>query len=101
MVLDANLHIDGEAEGTITSSTLVSIGKSGKFKGEIKADKVMVSGLVNGKVNANTLEILSGGRVIGEVFVEHITIENMGIFNGICHQKEEELEEPKQIQLKE
>ena len=60
-----------------------------------------MSGLVNGKIDANNLEILSGGRVIGEVFVKHITIENMGIFNGVCHHKEEELEEPKQIQLKE
>ncbi|BCD61353.1 hypothetical protein NitYY0826_C0192 [Nitratiruptor sp. YY08-26] len=87
-------------EGTISSSAVVSIGKTGKFKGDIKAVDVVVNGVANGKIEAASLEILSGGRVIGEVFVENITIQNMGIFNGICHQKEEKLQEPQKIELK-
>ncbi len=104
ITLESNLHIDGEIEGTIKSSSVVSVGKSGQVKGEIYAQKVLVSGRVNGKIDAKEIEIVTGGRVVGEIFVENLVIQSMGVFSGVSHQKETEeakVEEPSQIEFKE
>ena len=100
--LDSNLHVDGEIEGIINSSSVVSVGKSGVVDGEIYAQKVLVSGLVKGKIDAEHIEIVTGGRVVGEIVVDNLVIQNMGVFSGVCQQKENkiELEESKQLELK-
>ncbi len=85
--LASNLHIDGEVEGKIVSSAVVSIGKSGSFKGEMRAKKVLVSGVSNGTIEAEVVEIMSGGRVLGDVYVDSIVIQSMAIFQGTCHQR--------------
>jgi len=103
ITVDSNLHVDGEIEGKIVSSILVSIGKTGHVKGEIYAQKVLVSGRVNGKIDAKEIEIVTGGRVVGEIYVENLVIQSMGVFSGVSHQKEKdevELQEPSQIELK-
>ncbi len=104
ITLESNLHIDGRVEGTIKSSSVVSVGKSGEVQGEIYAAKVLVSGRVNGKIDAKEIEIVTGGRVVGEIFVENLVIQSMGVFSGVSHQKEVEeakVEEPSQIEFKE
>jgi len=86
--LESNLHIDGEVEGKVHSVSVVSLGKSGRFKGEMKAHNVLISGIFFGKVEASTVEIMSGGRLIGEVVAENLVIHDCGIFDGTCHHKE-------------
>jgi len=100
--LESNLHIDGEVEGKIECTMSVSIGKSGKFRGEIKAAKVIVSGVVFGSIDCEVAEILSGGRVIGDVHATKFIIQDCGIFDGVCKHKEEnvELQEAQQLELK-
>ncbi len=101
--LESNLHVDGDVEGTIQSSSVVSVGKSGQVKGEIYAQKVLVSGRVNGKIDAKEIEIVTGGRVVGEIYVDNLVIQSMGVFSGVSHQKEKEeveVQEPSQIELK-
>lgn len=88
--VDRDLYIDGEVKGDIRSSKLVAIGKTGRCEGEIKAQTVIVSGVVKGVIEAKRVDIISGGRVIGEVFAKHFSVETMGVFNGIHHQENEE-----------
>ncbi|MRI58319.1 MAG: cell shape determination protein CcmA [Epsilonproteobacteria bacterium] len=100
--LDSNLHIDGEVEGKVTSTKAVSIGKSGKFRGEISAAKVVISGMVLGSIDCDVAEILSGGRVVGDVCAKKFIIQESGVFDGVCKHKEEaKPQEPQQIELKE
>ncbi|MFC2074502.1 polymer-forming cytoskeletal protein, partial [Campylobacterota bacterium] len=44
MTLDCNLYIDGEFEGSIKSKKLVTIGKSGKVRGDITTHHLVVQG---------------------------------------------------------
>ena len=80
--LNAKLHIEGEVEGKIDSTNLVSIGKTGSMKGEVKADKLLVNGNFEGKLEVNILEITKGGKVSGDILIQDLIIEQGGVFEG-------------------
>lgn len=80
--LTAKLHIEGECDGKINSSNLISIGKGGIIKGEITASKLIVNGEFNGKANCETIEIITGGILKGDIIIKNLIIENGGIFEG-------------------
>ena len=77
-----SVHIDGFVEGNIFCEGVVTIGKKGKIKGFITAEKVIVNGFVEGNVDCNIVEILEGGKFVGEVQYNQIMIEPKGIFEG-------------------
>lgn len=83
------LHVDGELVGTIHSQSIVVIGKRGVLKGELKADKIVVNGYFEGELEANSLEILSGGIVDGNIVIQELSVENGGKFNGSSKIEEE------------
>jgi cytoskeletal protein CcmA (bactofilin family) len=58
----------------------VSIGRSGTVKGQIKGRNVVVSGLVEGQVEAEFLEILSTGRLAGQHSSSQFLIDPGGQF---------------------
>jgi len=80
--LTAKLHIEGEIEGVINSSTQVSVGKSGLVKGEIVCSKFILNGKFEGKIECDVLEITNGGILNGEIVVKDLIIEKGGIFEG-------------------
>jgi cytoskeletal protein CcmA (bactofilin family) len=86
--LSAKLHIEGEIEGNINSTNLVSIGKSGIIKGELKADKLLINGKFIGKVEANVVEITNGGILEGDIIIKDLIIEQGGIFEGTSKLKQ-------------
>ena len=82
LTLDDNLHIDGVLDGTIESKAEVIIGQSGRMEGQIKAQRVLVSGSFQGKIEADRLEIVATGKVTGEVTVGQLVVESGAHFNG-------------------
>ncbi|MGM0623598.1 MAG: bactofilin family protein [Campylobacterota bacterium] len=76
------MHIDGTFEGQLRSDSEVTIDKNGKVEGELIANRVIVSGEVNGSIKAQTVDILPGGVVNGEVEAINLIIEPKGIFEG-------------------
>jgi len=91
MKLDCNLYIDGEFEGSIVSKKLVTIGKSGKVRGEIHTEHLVVQGLVEGSVDANRLEIMAAGKVLGAIVSSELIIEAHGHFEGESKIKNKEI----------
>jgi cytoskeletal protein CcmA (bactofilin family) len=82
LTLSDNLHIDGSIEGTVRSRAEVAIGQEGRIEGDITAERVIVSGKVEGTISAKRLEIISGGRVDGDVTAAELVIESGALFNG-------------------
>jgi len=82
MTLDCDLYIDGEFDGVIHSKKLVTIGKSGKVKGEIITHHLVVQGLVEGSIDSNRLEIMAAGTVKGSILSGDLIIEAKGHFEG-------------------
>lgn len=79
---ESDLHIDGELHGPLHAEGRVSIGKSGKIKGDITARQLIVSGCFIGEADCEEIRILSDGKVTGKLSCYHLTIEKGGILNG-------------------
>jgi cytoskeletal protein CcmA (bactofilin family) len=82
MNLSCNLYVDGDFEGTINSQKNVNIGKNGHIKGDIKTQRLVVQGYIEGSVNAYRVEIKSTGKINGSIESAELVIEAKGIFEG-------------------
>jgi len=82
-----SVHIDGEVEGNILCEKIVTVGKKGRVKGTIKSDKIIVKGFVEGNIYGDTVELLSGGKITGEITYNEIMIEPKGMFEGTAKLK--------------
>ncbi len=82
LTLSVNLHVDGEVNGIVRSEADVSVGCSGHLQGDICARRVVVNGELSGKVDCDLLEIVTGGKVFGEVILQELIIESGGLFEG-------------------
>ena len=89
VLVEGKLHIDGYVDGKIKVGDIVSIGKKGIAKGEIFSKKVIVSGLFEGNIESDLIEILSGGKVVGKIIYKELIIEQKGVFIGESIKKNE------------
>ena len=80
---DGGLRIDGVYEGTIQIAGNLIVGENGKVIAEVTAQNVSVAGALKGSVKAaGRLEILSTGRVWGDISVASFLIDEGGFFRG-------------------
>ena len=80
---EGTIRIDGLFEGEIETAADVVIGRSGKVLANIKAQNVLVAGAVKGNITAVArLEIVSTGRVWGDIDVAALFVEEGGVFHG-------------------
>src|SRR5690554_6169968 len=71
--LQGSLHVDGHIEGIVETSFDVSIGHNGSISGMVKARSVFLSGELDGKIACERIEILSTGRLMGELISGELT----------------------------
>jgi cytoskeletal protein CcmA (bactofilin family) len=88
---DGNVRIDGVCEeGLIETVGNVIVSANAMVAADIVARNVSVSGAVSGKIKASDrLEILSAGRVWGDVEVGSFLLDEDGYFRGQLVMKEE------------
>ncbi len=94
MVGSDSIHIDGEIKGSIKVNNLVVIGKSGSVNGNIEAQNIISSGMIDGSVKCDELEVLELstvkktinarkvlviGKVQGDMVCEDLIIEQKGL----------------------
>ena len=79
---EGTVHIDGKFEGVILEADVISIGKIGEVIGDIKANNLIVSGLLDGKIDCNEVQILSHVKLIVHMKYNELTIEEEGKFEG-------------------
>jgi len=78
-----DLYLNGEIEGSVDLSANMTIGRTGRFKGEIKAQKVMIEGEVEGKVHAlDKVELRDGAKFNGDTTSPSIMISDQAFFQG-------------------
>lgn len=86
-----NLFLDGEFEGTIDLTALLLVGKTGKLKGEVKAQYVIIEGEVEGKVTANEkVELRDTAKYKGEIFAPAVMISDNAFFDGSVRMQKNE-----------
>lgn len=90
-----NLYLNGEFEGKIELTAILLVGKTGRFKGEAKAESVIIEGEVEGKVAANEkVEVRDGGKYKGEILAPSVMISNNAFFDGNVKMVKEGTEVP-------
>lgn len=91
LVCDGSIRIDGVCEeGVIETLGNIVIGPQAKVAADLIAENVSVSGAVTGSIRASgRLEILSTGKVWGNVDVGSFLLDEEGYFRGNLAMKDE------------
>jgi cytoskeletal protein CcmA (bactofilin family) len=79
---DGNIVVEGTIEGNLTTTHQVRIEHSGKVKGEIRAQQILINGSVEGRCYAEIISILPKGHMRGDIFTDEFSIEKGGVFVG-------------------
>ncbi len=84
LVCDGSVRIDGVCEeGLIKTVGNIVVGPEAKVGADLMAENVSVSGSVTGKITTTgRLEILSTGKVWGDVNVGSFLLDEEGYFKG-------------------
>ncbi|MFH1890040.1 MAG: polymer-forming cytoskeletal protein [Candidatus Kuenenbacteria bacterium] len=82
---EADLIINGRIEGVIESVKNIEVRESASIEAEVKADNIMVAGKIKGNVEAReSLNIVSTGRISGNIKCKLLNIEIGAQLNGKC-----------------
>ncbi len=80
-----SLQINGKFDGEISSGSYLVIGEEAVVNANIKADTVIIKGVVHGNIEAVTrLEIHTGGKLYGNIRTKKLMISDGVVFEGKC-----------------
>ncbi len=78
-----DIQVDGTLHGPLTSSAHVAIGARGSVDAAVSGRTVSVAGSVTASVTATErVDLLEGGRLIGDVKAPRLTIADGATFRG-------------------
>lgn len=81
--IEGMLRIDGDFRGSIRATGKIVVGAAGRVEASIRAQSAIIGGLVKGDVYvAESLRLLSGGIIIGNVYAPRIDVEENTLVNG-------------------
>ncbi len=98
---EVDLQIEGRVVGDVRCATLI-LGERSSINGNIFAQRVRVSGLIEGAIETTDLAIESTARVKGEISYSRLRIANGGVVEGsMIHRPltEEQLAEMNRLKL--
>jgi cytoskeletal protein CcmA (bactofilin family) len=78
---EVDLHIMGRVQGDVRCATLI-LGENSAVNGKIEAERVRVSGTVEGAIETIDLAVEGCARVKGEITYSRLRIGNGGIVEG-------------------
>ncbi len=85
MRFETSLKIDGKFEGEIESNGFLYIEEGAEIRADVRVGSVVVGGIVHGNIIAkDKLEMLSTGRVFGNVTTSKLKIADGVVFEGKC-----------------
>ncbi len=80
-----SLRVEGRVEGSIVDAQTVVIGETGKVKGDISGETIIVSGEIKGNITgSNFVELLSKSKIQGDIKTPRILVEEGAVFDGQC-----------------
>lgn len=80
-----DIRIDGVVIGSVTTSSKLVLGKSGRIDGNIFASSCDINGKVEGNLKvSDILFIKTTGLINGDIQTGKLVVESGGKFNGQC-----------------
>ncbi|WP_162473694.1 bactofilin family protein [Serratia microhaemolytica] len=92
---DGNIVVEGQVEGNIISMHIVRIENSGYVKGEVRAQQIVVNGVLEGSCYTESVSIQPKGSIRGDIYADEISIEKGGTFIGQSQPMQPNSEQPK------
>ncbi|MGF7186542.1 cytoskeletal protein CcmA (bactofilin family) [Desulfitispora alkaliphila] len=84
------VRIDGKLEGDINCNGDLVIGETGVVKANIKARNILLSGEVEGNLSTQgKIELTTAGKLVGDIVVGKLIIDEGAVFKGRCDMKYE------------
>lgn len=85
------IRIDGRVDGEILHEGDLIIGEEGVVEANIKTRNATVAGEVRGNIEASgRVEIVSTGKVLGDIVVTTLIINEGAVFDGHCQMRQAE-----------
>ena len=75
------------------------IDTDGVFEGELKTEELIISGFVNGKIDAENLIIMENGKVSGDVTYNQLAVFEGGIIDVSGMKRRQKLKDEKIIDI--
>ncbi|MGE5473485.1 MAG: bactofilin family protein [Ignavibacteriales bacterium] len=93
---DGRVRIDGKINGDVRINGDLIMGETSLVLGNVSANNIDTAGTIEGNVySKKQLRLASTAKIIGDIQVEGLTIEEGGQFHGICSMsKFEKAEKP-------
>lgn len=94
LLFDGVVRLEGKMEGVVRSDDgHLVVGKDAELKVEIEVGSAQVAGTVFGNIKAKEkLEVLSTGRVVGNIATSKLAIDEGARFTGECVMEPKPLE---------
>lgn len=83
---EVDLHIEGRVLGNVRCATLI-LGERSSVKGKVLAQRVRVSGVIDGAVETIDLAVEATARVKGEISFSRLRVANGGVIEGTITHK--------------
>ena len=78
------LRIDGHVKGDILDGSTLFVGDKAVIEGNIRAEHVVLTGIIRGSINAGRVEVRPPGQVFGSIDARTALIDEGAVFVGDC-----------------
>lgn len=78
----ADLVVDGHLDGSVELDGALGIGAGGRVRAPVRVRSVAVSGLLDGDVVAEEVEVNGGGIIAGDVRTARVALHDGGRLDG-------------------
>lgn len=92
---DGGVHIEGVLEGSLETAGNLVVGEKARIMADITAHNVSVAGDIRGNISANRVEILSTGKVWGDISTSSLLLDEGGFIQGQVNMQGESMELPR------
>lgn len=85
LTFEGTVRIDGTLRGEVFSDDVLIVGEGARVEAEIDVGEIIVQGVVVGNIRAKrSIELLTPGRVKGDLTTPSLQIDKGVIFEGRC-----------------
>ena len=92
---DSIIRIDGKIDGNVSLKQGVVLGEKAYIKGDVNSDYVIIYGNATGNITCKELLVRKSGVINGDIQTESIEIEMGGRYNGKLTMTEPAVEKAK------
>ena len=86
---DVFVRIDGHIKGDLFIGEGLIVGEDGIIDGNVNTREIVVYGTVTGKVKAESIDIKSSGKILGEIQTKTLQVERGAVYTGMVSMAKE------------